>query len=336
MMGRVVRFGALVMAGAMALSGVAFVATAQAAPQLEQLDLGEGYKFLLIGAGDSPARVGNPKVIFINVALNDAKMFADRAKLLEASDRMFESVLLGAAEKGYYRRATVNIRRPGTAIFEDFLYLRGDNDVWLRQAGKESWKTAQDSKWTPPAVEKIEVAGMGAFHVEVAVEITPPEGFARAVQLDFVTKTPVTDIQRKYQEIKALWSRVDRDKMRAEGFDLVLVGNFAEPQRGRFHARRGFYVRIPRDTNGPWPELPDRAPEDRNTLISKNDVTSGGEASKLVGNNFAASDQQMRLTQVMTGPLTDATRLNPTARIGFGEALPGIKLNLDPFVVRIR
>jgi hypothetical protein len=326
------------LAVALSLAAAAFgvsVVAAQAAPQMETLDLGDGFKFELIGAGDTPARVANPKAIFINVALNDEKAHADRPKLIEAADRMFESVLMGAAEKGYYRRATVNIRRPGAlAAYEDFVYLRGDNEVWLRQAGKEAWKVAQDSKWMPPAVEKIEVDRFGSFHVEVAVEIPPPEGFNRAAEIDFVTATPVTNIQRKYQEIKALWARIDREKMRSDGFDMILVGNFAQAQRGRFHARKGFFVRIPRETDGPWPELPDRAPDDRDMLISKNDVTTE-ELTKSIGNTFTTGLHKMRLTQIMA-PVVDPESTRPTAKIGFGEALPGIKIDLSTFVVRIR
>ncbi len=323
------------MAGALSFAAAVFALSAQAAPQMETLDLGDGYKFELVGAGDTPAKVANPKSIFINVALKDEKTQADRTKLIEAADRMFESVLMGAAEKGYYTRATVNIRRPGTsATYEDFVYMRGDNDVWLRQAGKESWKAAQNSKWAPPAIEKVEIDSFGTFDVEAAVEIPPPDGFTRAAEIDFVTTTPVANIQRKYQEIKALWSRIDRDKMLADGFDMILVGNFAQPQRGRFHARKGFFVRIPRDTDGPWPELPERAPDDRDMLISKNDVTAE-ELTKSIGNVFASGTPPMRLTHVLA-PVVDPAKAAPTAKIGFGEALPGIKIDLGTFAVRIR
>ena len=314
--------------------GVAPVAV-QAAAEMQTLDLGDGYKFALLGAGDTPAKVANPKSIYINVAIKDDKLLADKAKLLEAADRMFESVLMAAAEKGYYKRATVNIRRPGTPeTFEDFLYLRGDNDVWLRQAGKEPWKVAQDAKWTPPAAEKVEVQGFGTFKVEQAIEIPAPEGFHRAAEVDFVTATPVVDIQRKYKEIKALWSRIDREKMRTDGFDMVLLGNFAESQRGRFHARRGFFVRIPRDTDGTWPELPDRAPDNRDLMISKNEVTTE-ELTKTIGNTFTSGLSTMRLTQIMT-PTVDPIAAGPTAKIGFGEALPVIKFDPNAFVIKIQ
>ena len=325
-------------AGALSFGAAAFgisAMSAKAAPRIEMLDLGDGFRFELLGAGDTPAKVANPKAIYLNVALKDEKLIADHAKLIEAADRMFESVLMGAAEKGYYKHATVNIRRQGTPeTFEDFVYLRGDNEVWLRQAGKETWKVAQDTKWTPPATENIAVDGFGTFHVEQAIEIPPPEGFSRAAEVDFVTATPVIDIQRKYKEIKALWSRIDREKMRADGFDMILLGNFAEGQRGRFHARRGFFVRIPRDIDGPWPELPDRAPDNRDLLISKNEISTE-ELTKTIGNTFASGLSTMRLTQIIA-PVVDPTATGPTAKIGFGEALPVIKFDPNAFVIKIQ
>jgi hypothetical protein len=343
--------------------------TAQAAEPVTYLDLGDGYQFKLIEAGDTPAKVAHPKVIFINVALKDAKIAGDHTKLIEAADRLFETVLMGAAEKGYYKRATVNIQKAGQAGgYEDFVYARGDNDVWLRQAGDQPWKTAQDPKWTPPSAETIEVKPFGTFAVETAVEIAPPEGFTRAAEIDFVTKTPLVDLQHKYQEIKALWARIDRAQLKADGFDMVLLGNFTEAQRGRFHARKGFFVRIPREESGDWPELPDRAPDDRDALISKNDAPAGNTAlASLASDVFAgrgqaeAQAQAVRLWRLSTtasmalaaeasaGAKTAATsaaakstiaagspdHATPSlAAIAFGHGLPVVRLDPQIFVVK--
>ncbi|MBL8781467.1 MAG: hypothetical protein JNL06_11080, partial [Alphaproteobacteria bacterium] len=66
----------------MAFAGaLALAATAQAAPA-KTLDLADGYKFELLGAGDTQARVGNPKVIFLNVAVTDEKIAADHKRLI--------------------------------------------------------------------------------------------------------------------------------------------------------------------------------------------------------------------------------------------------------------
>ena len=307
-------------------STVALAAAVQAAPA-KTLDLADGYKFELLGAGDTQARVGNPKVIFLNVAVTDEKIAADHKRLIEASDRMFESVLMGAAEKGYYKRATVNVRRPGTATFEDFLYVRGENEVWLRQAGKESWKVAQDPKtWVGPPSEKINVDKFGTFAVEAAIEIDPPAGFKRAAEIDFVTKTSLIDTQRKYQEIKALWARMDRKQMRTDGFDLIMCGNFTTPQLGRFHARRGFDVRIPRQADGEGPALPDSAPDNRELLISKAEKPTDELVQQIAYSfTFSGPLETLRLTDFMMPAFKRGTPVEPS-KVGFGYSAPSITL----------
>lgn len=322
-MGKVMRIGRVVFAGAVAL---ALAASAHAAPG-KTLDLADGYKFQLLGAGDTKARVANPRSIYVNVALTDDKIAGDHKRLIEAADRVFESVLMDAAEKGYYKRATVNVRRAGAATFEEFVYERGDNEVWLRQAGAEPWKIAQDPKaWTVPASDKVEVEKFGTFAVEAAIEIEPPAGFKRAAEIDFVTKTPLVDVQKKYQEIKALWSRMDRKQMRADGFDLILFGNFTTPQLGRFHARRGFYVRIPRMADEDWPELPDRAPDNRELLISK-----GKPADELVQRiaysfTFSGPLEALRLSDFMMPSFKRGAAVEPT-NVGFGYSAPILSLD---------
>lgn len=316
----------------LAIAAVALSTSANAADAPKTLDLADGYKFELLGAGETKARVANPKTIFINVALADSHLDADKQRTIEAADRVFESVLMNAAEKGYYKRATVSVRRPGTAAYDDFLYVRGGNEVWQRQAGAQEWQKPQDPKaWTPPPSEKIEVEKFGAFAVEAAIEIDPPAGFRRAAEINFVTKTPLIDAQRKYQEIKALWARMDRAQMRADGFDLILFGNFATPQLGRFHARRGFYVRIPRSGDDDWPALPDRAPESRELLLSRTERP----ADELVQNiaysfTFEGPLETLRLTDfLMPGFKRGAA---PPAIVGFGFSTPTLRLAPSPAI----
>ena len=245
--------------------------------------------------------------------------------MLEAADRLFESVLLEAAEKGYYKRASVRMRN-ATGSFDEFAYVRGENDVWLRQAGAQPWITAQDpNAWTPPPVQDVAVQGFGTFRVEAALEIAAPEGFRRAAEVDFVTTTPMIDIQRKYQEIKALWSRIDREQMRKDGFDLVMIGNFSVPQRGRFHARKGFFVRVPREANGPWPELPASAPDNRDLLISKNEVQID-ELASLIRNSFAIGLGQ---PPVALEAVTATVAAPPSAvatDVGFSRVVPSMRI----------
>jgi hypothetical protein len=308
-------------------AALALSMAANAAPA-KTLDLSDGYKFELLGAGDTQARVGNPKTIYLNVAVTDEKINADHKRLIEAADRMFESVLMGAAEKGYYKRATVNVRRPGTATFEDFLYVRDKNEVWLRKAGKEPWKIAQDPKaWTAPPSEKLNIDKFGTFAVEAAIEIDPPAGFKRAAEIDFVTKTSLIDTQRKYQEIKALWARMDRKQMKADGFDLIMFGNFTTPQLGRFHARRGFYVRIPRQADGEWPELPDTAPDNRELLISKAEKPTDELVQQIAYTfTFSGPLETLRLTDFMMPAFKRGNAEPETAKVGFGYSAPTVTL----------
>ena len=91
---------------------LAMAPVASAAEHAAALDLGDGYAFELLNAGDTPARVGNPKAIFVQVALADAKLQGDKTKVLEAADRLFESVLMEAAEKGKLYLILEHIYKP--------------------------------------------------------------------------------------------------------------------------------------------------------------------------------------------------------------------------------
>ena len=297
------------------------------------LELGDGYRVSFVGAGEIAAKVANPKMLYMDVALLDQKTFDDRARLIEAADRVFEAVLLNAAEKGYYTRARVNVRAVKGGALEDFTYARGTNEVWLRQAGQVAWKKAQDPAWTPAKSEKIDFKGLGTIWVEPAVELPPPDGFKRAVEIDLVTKTPIISVQQKYKEIKALWGQIDRDGLLKQGYDMVMVGNFSTPQLGRFHARRGFFVRIPKSEEGKWAELPDRVPDDRETMISKNELPVD-ELTKSIRLTFANGLDTMRLTDVIV-PGLDAQLGTGTAQVGFGESTPVVRLDAMTFDIKL-
>lgn len=303
-----------------------------AAEPAEILDLGDGYRFELLGAGETGSPVGNPKVVFINVAVSDDKIHADHKRTIEAADRMFEAVVMHAAEKGLYQRATVNLRKAGAKTYEAFTYARGADGVWLRQAGQEKWKTAQSASWTPPKSKSVEVKGHGTFAVEAAIDIKSPPGFKRAAEIDFVTKSKLSDVQRKYAEIKALWAQMDREKLKADGYDMIVFGNFSEPPRGRFHPRQGFFVRIPRGSDGAWPALPDRAPDNRELLISKNEIPAE-QLALVMGRTFASGLDTLRLTEVIAPPLPDASASAATL-VGFGPAAPVITFD-NPIQISI-
>ena len=304
--------------------------SARGADAIKHLDLGDGYRFELLSSGETEARAAHPKSLYVNVSFVEAGSFADKLRLIEGADRMFESVLLNGAEKGYYTLAQVNVRKPDTTQFEAFVYVRGANDVWLRQAGPEKWKTAQQPNWTPAKAEKIEISGFETLWVEQSVELPPSDGFKRAVEIDLVSKTTIVDIQQKYKEIKALWARMNREKLLVQGYELVLIGNFSTPQLGRFHSRRGFFVRIPRAANGQWAELPERAPDDRETFISKNDVPVS-ELMAAIQQAFSSGLDTLRLTNI-TVPFTPAS----FAQVGFAEGAPVIRFDPNAFVFGIQ
>lgn len=290
--------------------------------QARFLDLEDGYRFELLGAGESEARLGQPKTIHVNVALGDEKIHADHKRLIEGADRMFETVLMAAAEKGYFARAVVNVSRSGGAAYDEFLYLRGTNGIWLRQPGAEPWQVAQDAAaWKPAPAEKMEIATFGAFAVEQAIEISPPAGFRRAAQINFVTKTPIANIQRKYEEVKALWARMDRDEMRRDGFDLITFANYAEPQRARFHARKGFLVRIPRAGDGDWPALPERAPDGRDMLISANEPPASDLVHRIAATFEDGPLAGLKLSDFVAAPYALGMAAS-TAQVGFAQGSP--------------
>lgn len=302
-----------------------------AAEPAEVLDLGDGYRFELLGAGETGSPVGNPKGVVIDVAVTDDKIHADHKRTIEAADRMFEAVVMQAAEKGLYQRATVNLRKPGTKSYEAFTYARGADGVWLREAGKEKWKTAQSSEWTPPKSKNVTVKTFGTFAVEAAIDIKAPPGFKRAAEIDFVTKTRLSDIQRKYAEIKALWAQMDREKLKKDGYDMIVFGNFSEAARGRFHPRQGFFVRIPRGADGAWAQLPEHAPDDREMMISKNDIPAD-QVAQAMSRTFVSGLDTLRLTEVIAPKIADATA--STALVGFGQAAPVITFD-NPIQISI-
>ena len=297
---------------------------------LKPIELGQGYQFQLLGAGETPAQTAHPKTLHITVASLNASLFIEKARLIEGVDRVFEAVLLNAAEKGYYTRAVVNLRSAILQPPHEFVFLRGANGVWLRQAGKQLWQIAQDTKWSPPAARKLEIKGLGTLWVEQAVPLPAQDGFKRAIEIDLVSKSNIVNYQQKYVEIKALWAQMDREKMRAEGYDLVLIGNFSTPQIGRFFVRRGFFVRIPKLADGKWAELPERAPDERETLVSESQVPVD-HLLQGIQNAFALGLDTMRLSPFIA-PTFNNIPTQGIAQVDFAEGLPIIQFDPNVFV----
>lgn len=247
-----------------AVAAVCVIGSAMAADE-NWIQLRDGVQARFLTAFKS-TDADKPKTLMANFVLSDAKVVADHAKIIEVADQLFGRIVLIAAEDKAYARAIVNILKSETKkgddtiqAFEDFLYVRGSNGVWLRQAGTEGWKTAQDPAWTPPTPEVVQLSN-GTVYVDFIGEVFPPAGATKALGIELRSATPTNNIPAKYNEIKEIWSRLDHTKLSNAGFDFVHLENYGEPLLGRFHVRKRVYVDITRKSDGTWPVLPDTAP----------------------------------------------------------------------------
>jgi hypothetical protein len=241
-----------------ALSG-----TAVAAENWIQLRDGVQARFLTAVNTSTPSKA---KTLAVSFVLNDAKVIADQAKAIDIADQLFGRIVLLAAEEKEYQRAIVNLLKAEekkgaetVQVFEDFHYARGSNGVWLRQAGPEAWKTAQDPAWTPPTPEVVQLS-TGIVYVDFIGEIFAPAGATKALGIELHSATPVSNIPAKYNEIKEIWSRLNHAKLSEAGFDFVHLENYGAPLLGKFHVRKRVYVDITRQPDGKWPVLPKTAP----------------------------------------------------------------------------
>lgn len=255
--------GLRVWSAALLLAVVAFASAVTAAENWIELRDGVKARFLTALKSTDPAE---PKTLMVNFVLSDAAVVSDQAKVIEVADQLFGRVVLVAAEEKQYARAVVNLLKSEKKVgeetrqeFEDFHYLRGGNGVWLRQAGPEAWKTAQDPTWTPPQSEEVKLA-TGSVFVDFIGEIFAPAGVTKALGIEMHSATVVSNIPGKYGEIKEVWGRLDHTKLTQAGFDFVHIENYSEPLRGKFQVRQRVYLDIRRLEDGSWPTLPDTAP----------------------------------------------------------------------------
>jgi hypothetical protein len=196
--------------------------------------------------------------------LEDKAILSNHAKLIEVADFLFGGVLLAPADTKGFTRAWVGFLISKTIVgdnvveeLEDFHYARGEDAVWLRQAGPEPWKTAQDPKaWTPPTIEIVDLGEYGAAEVSFMGQIAEVPGLVKAFGVEMRTDTPL-ESGRKWEEIRALWNQLDREKLRTDGFTVALLLNFTERARGKFHVRKFAFMQIQRGPDGEWPTLPD-------------------------------------------------------------------------------
>ena len=255
-----------------ALFGVLATIFAFAAAAAEQDDnkwipLRDNLQARLLSAFEYTPDSGGERELVVNFMLSDTTVIADHTKVIDVADQLFGRVVLKPSEEKGYKRAAVNLlvseKKSGDTTlqqYEDFHYARSDNTVWLRQAGPEAWKVAQDpAAWTPPKSEEVKLSS-STVYVDFVGEIFPPAGAKRAMGIELHSSTPLLDVQAKYAEMKELWSRFNQAKLKEQGFDAVRMENYGEAARGRFQVRQMVYLNIRREPNGEWPALPDQMP----------------------------------------------------------------------------
>lgn len=248
-----------------ALVVAAFALTGAAGAVENWIQLRDGVKARFLAAQESTDSA-KPKTLSVSFALSDPAIVADHKRVIEVADQLFGRVVILSAEEKEYARAIVNLLQSETKVgedtvqvFEDFQYVRGKNGVWLRQAGTQPWKVAQDPTWTPAKSEAV-VLSTGVVYVDFVGEVFPPAGATKALGIELHSATVATNIPAKYAEIKEIYNRLDKAKLTQAGFDFVHLENYGEPLRGRFQVRKRVYVDISRAADGTWPALPDTAP----------------------------------------------------------------------------
>jgi hypothetical protein len=240
-------------------------AALQGQPQQAVLILKDGTRITFLKGFPIDAE-GAPgsKALFGAFQLQDETLLSNQARLIEIADILFGGIVIIAAEAQGYKHASVGLLRSqsmkdGTIVesYEDFHYKRGDNAVWLRQAGKAPWKVAQDpNDWKAPTPEIVDLGEYGKVEQVFFGEIMAPPGRKKALGVELYTPTSART-GRKIEELRAYWNSLDHDKLKADGFDTVMIQNYEERARGKFHVRQMAFLIMAMFPNGEWPKLPD-------------------------------------------------------------------------------
>lgn len=237
----------------------------QGQPQQTIITLKDGTRvaFLKGFAIDAEGEPG-AKALFGAFQLQDPSLLSNHARLIEIADILFGGIVIVASETQGYKHAVVGFLRSQVATegmivesYEDFQYKRGADKVWLRQAGKEPWKVAQDpNEWKAPTPEIVDLGEYGKAEMTYFGEIAGPPGRKKALGVELYTPTPART-GRKIEELRAYWQTLDHDKLKADGFDTVLIQNYEERARGKFYLRQMAFLVMMMYPNGEWPKLPD-------------------------------------------------------------------------------
>jgi hypothetical protein len=237
----------------------------QGQPQQAIVTLKDGTKIIFLKGFTVDAQ-GAPgsKALFGAFQLQDEALLSNHARLIEIADLLFGGIVIVGAEQQGYKHAALGFLRSQSAaagatveLYEDFHYKRGDNAVWLRQAGSEPWKVAQDpNEWKAPTPEIVDLGEYGKAEQVFFGEIMGPPGRKKALGVELYTPTPART-GRKIEELRAYWNSLDHDKLKADGFDTVMIQNYEERGRGKFHLRQMAFLVMAMFPNGEWPKLPD-------------------------------------------------------------------------------
>jgi len=311
---------------ALAASGPAEL---QGQPQQPVITLKDGTKVIFL-KGFAVDAEGEPgaKALFGAFQLQDETLLSNHARMIEIADILFGGiVILGAEMQGYKHAALGFLRaqsmKDGTIVesYEDFHYKRGADAVWLRQAGKEPWKVAQDpNEWKAPVPEIVDLGEYGKAEMVYFGEIMAPLGRKKALGVELYTPTPART-GRKIEELRAYWNTLDHDKLKADGFDTVIIQNYEERSRGKFHLRQMAFLLMAAFPNGDWPKLPEGplTPEGRPVITA--------EAISQSTFEIAAAKLGASVPSLLAAPLPK-TSSNHSAGLGsqaVGPALPSAR-----------
>lgn len=241
--------------------------------------LRNGVEVSFQGAGEAAGAA--QRTLFANFSAKDPAVLKQPTKIIPAADELFGRFVILTADQSGFSRVVINVKKGDATVngktvplYEDFVYVRGANTVWLRQAGKEKWKVAQDPKFDAPTVQVLNIPNLGRIEVEAIAEIHPVNGARRAVGIDLRTDTPNKNQLQKYKEIRATWMEADRASLLQQGFDQVAFQSFTAKRLGRFQVRDMAYVQIRREQGKAWPDMPLTPP----TKKSRTPLTAEGPA----------------------------------------------------------
>ncbi len=241
--------------------------------------LRNGVEMSFSGASELP--VAGQRTLVANFSAKDPAILKQPAKIIEAVDELFGRFVILTADQSGFSRVVINVKKGETKaggkvtpVYEDFAYVRGANTVWLRQAGKEKWKVAQNPKFDAPPIQVLTVPNLGRIEVEAIAEIHPSGGARRAIGIDIRTDTPNKNQLQKYKEIRATWLEADRATLQQRGYDQVAFQSFTAKRLGRFQVREMAYVQIQREQGKAWPDMPPLPPSKK----SRAPLTAEGPA----------------------------------------------------------